>query len=376
MKKYRPSAYILSSLMVACLFSIGSVAQVMASSVGVSGGGSGKTSPSVILKESTKTVQTGYNFKVELYENSGSYFIKQVKTQINFPESDMQYIGSSGSAAFPGLSIGPSQGSIVLDSSTNGAQRGTFLVATLQFKALVATNTSINTTTATQLVDRANQHFMPKVTTLPIDISKSLATKLQERITSGNSQIALRVKDLNVVEAKMTGVVTLSKNAKDTLIAQIASEISGLNALKSKIDSGTTLSSVDAGIKTIYSDYRVYVLILPKIALIETADKELVTSAQFSQLNKLLAPLVAAAAKSNSNGAKVAQVALKNMDKEYRQARAISATIEVNVLPLQPSDYNSNPGILKGDNAQLVTANKDNNLAAKDAVAVLVALSL
>ncbi len=374
MNKYRYLTFLTSSLAVAGLIFMGSASQVMATTV--AGGSSSPVPPTLSFKLPSKTLQTTYNFNVNLYENSGSYYIKQVNALISFPSADVQYIGSSGSSAFPGLNVNPSQNSVVVNSTTSNAQRGSFLVATLKFKALTATKTQLSTSSGTFLVNRHNQHFSPRAANLALTISESQATVVQDRINSGNAQIAARIKVLSEVEAKMADVVTLSSATKASLSAQIAAEISGLNALKVKIDSDTTPASVSKDIKTIYTDYRVYVLILPKIALIETADKELVTSAQLSQLNKLLAPLVTAAVKTNAPAAKVAQLALNNMEKDYQQARATAATVEVNVLPLQPSDYNSNPSVLKTYNAQLASANKDNSLAVKEANAVLVALSL
>ena len=374
MNKHRFLTYLTSSLAVAGLVFMGGLSQVMATTV--AGGSSSPVPPALSLKTTTKTIQTAYGFTLNLYENSGSYNIRRINAVINFPSADMQYLGSSGSSAFPGLNVTPAQNSVTVISTTSNFQRGSFLVATLKFKALTATKATVSTGTGTYIVDRLYQHFTPKNVSLVLSISESQATIVQDRINSGNSQIAARIKDLTAVETKMANVVTLSSATKASLTAQIAAEISGLNALKTKMDSDTTPASVSKDIKTIYTDYRVYVLILPKIALIETADKELVTSGQLSQLNSLLSPLVAAAIKNNTNGAKVAQLALMDMEKDYKQAQATAATVEVNVLPLQPSDYNSNPSVLKTYNSQLASANKNNSLAVKEANAVLVALNL
>ena len=200
------------------------------------------------------------------------------------------------------------------------------------------------------------------------------STDPQTRITAiktkGDSEINRRLTSLSSLQSKINGATKLTANDKAYLSSEVNSEINGLTSLKTKLDGDTTLADARTDAKTIFTGYRVYALVVPKVSLIKTADDQQVVEDKLTALAQKLQTRLDAA-KSSGKNTTALQAKLNDMRTQISNAHDISSAIEAKVLVLQPSDYNSDHALLSGDSAQLKAAHSNNVAARNDAKAII-----
>lgn len=191
--------------------------------------------------------------------------------------------------------------------------------------------------------------------------------------TKGDQEISRRLTTLGSLSAKVNAGTKLSASDKAYLNSEVSTEANGLTTLKVKLDGETTLAAVRADAQGIFNDYRVYALIVPKIALVKFADTEQVTQ---GKLEALVTKLQTRLDEAKSKGKDITslQAKLNDMTAQTSAAQAISSSIEAKVLTLQPSDYNTDHAILSGDRDQLKVAHSDNLSAIADAKSIIESL--
>ena len=196
----------------------------------------------------------------------------------------------------------------------------------------------------------------------PISVDQ---THLQTIIAKGGQEITRRLTTLGSLSSKINSAAKLNANDKSYLVSEVNAEISGLTALKAKLDAETTLAAAKADAQSTYSEYRVYALVVPKVALIKMADDQQVSENRLQALAQKLQTRINSA-KDNGKDVTTLQTELGNMMAQTNNAAAISSGIEQKVLTLQPSDYDSNHAVLSGDRDQLKNAHADNQAAVAD----------
>jgi ATP-dependent protease HslVU (ClpYQ) ATPase subunit len=192
-------------------------------------------------------------------------------------------------------------------------------------------------------------------------------------IGKGDQEIDRRLASLGKLSTKINAATKLTTSDKTSLTTQVNSEVNGLTNLKIKIDADTDLATTKTDVQSIFDEYRVYALIVPKVALVKVADDQQTTEAK---LNALATKLQTALTAKKAAGKDVTslQTQLTDMTTRTTSATAISTTIEASVINLQPSDYNSNHIVLSGDAAQLKIARSDNQAAYADSKSVAAGL--
>ena len=198
-------------------------------------------------------------------------------------------------------------------------------------------------------------------------------TRIANIISKGDQEISRRLTTLGTLTSKINSATKLSASDKATLSAEVSSEVSGLTALKSKLDAETTLDGAKADAQSIYTDYRVYALIVPKVELVRVADDQQVAESKLTDLAAKLQTRITTA-KNNGKDVTALQTQLNDMTAKTQAAQAISTSIESKVINLQPSDYNSDHALLSGDRDQLKTAHQDNQAAYADAKNIVAGL--
>jgi hypothetical protein len=194
--------------------------------------------------------------------------------------------------------------------------------------------------------------------------------RLAEIKSKGDAEISRRLTQLGNLNGLITSATRITASDRTALSAQVSSETSGLTSLKTQLDGETTVAAAITDAKSIFSDYRVYALIMPKIHLIKVADDQQVNEANLTALaTKLQSRLTAA--QSKGKNVTTLQTTLADLNAKVKAAQAISSSIEASVIGLQPSDYNSNHAVLSGDAAQLKTAHSDNQAAYDDAKTIV-----
>lgn len=93
---------------------------------------------------------------------------------------------------------------------------------------------------------------------------------LQEIIKKGDTLIQNRLTSLNKVLTRLQGDKKLSASEASSLTTDVQTDISGLTALKAKIDADTDVTTARADVKSIITNYYVYAMFEPKMRLLIT----------------------------------------------------------------------------------------------------------
>lgn len=197
--------------------------------------------------------------------------------------------------------------------------------------------------------------------------------RIQNIITKGNEEIDRRLVTLNTLTAEITAATHLTAGDESTLSAEVSTSISGLMTLKTELDAATTITAAHNDAEDIYTEYRVYALVAPKVDLIKVADDQQVVQAKLTSLAGKLQTRIASEQQAGKSVATL-QGDLSDMNSQIAAASAISSNIESTVIGLQPTDYNSNHEVLSGDGTQLKTAHTDDQNALNDAKNIVTAL--
>jgi hypothetical protein len=189
----------------------------------------------------------------------------------------------------------------------------------------------------------------------------------------GDAEITRRLGQLKQLGSLITATTKLTASDRSTLSSEVTIEISGLTSLETQLNGETNLTAAIADAQSIFTEYRVYALVTPKVHLIKVADDQQVNEANLAALaTKLQSRLTTAETKEQDVA--TLTTTLADMNAKVKAAQTISSSIETGVIGLQPGDYNNNNAVLSGDGAQLQTARTDNQAAYEDAQTIIKAL--
>ena len=188
-------------------------------------------------------------------------------------------------------------------------------------------------------------------------------TNIQSR---GDSEIGTRNTTLSGLLNLISSSTKLSAADKTYLTAEVNTTIAGLAAISSTLKQETTATNAQTDVKNIFSEFRVYAFLVPKIHIISVADGQQLTEAKIAIIATKLQTRITAA-KTAGKDVTALQAKLDDLNAKVTAAQAISVAVEQAVLPLEPSDYNSDHTLLKGYHTQLKTAHTDNTAALADA---------
>ena len=164
----------------------------------------------------------------------------------------------------------------------------------------------------------------------------------------GDYEIDRRLHTLADLTKRVQNAEHLTAANRDALTQQLAAETSGLTALRAKIDADTDLATLRADLRDIVTQYRVYLLMDPKVHLVVAADRALAAADAF---DKVFAKLDG---KLGVDQAKLADAKAKVAD-----ARKQAGGVPGSVIPLQPPDYPGNRPTLVSARDNLRTARQD-----------------
>lgn len=194
--------------------------------------------------------------------------------------------------------------------------------------------------------------------------------RLQKIISRGNTEINRRLTTLKTLDSKISAATKLTTADAALLSSTVNSDTTALTALETKLDNETTVTAAIADAQSIFSDYRVYALVVPQVHLVKTADDQQVTEAKIASFGTKLSTRITAAQTAGKNVTALL-ASLSDLSSKVAAAQAISSSMEAAVIPLVPSDYNSNHSLLSGDRSQLQTAQSDIRAAVADARSIV-----
>ncbi|MEY9859838.1 hypothetical protein ABH935_005472 [Catenulispora sp. GAS73] len=115
-------------------------------------------------------------------------------------------------------------------------------------------------------------------------------TKAKTTVTDG---ITDRLTTLGKLQTALAAYKDVPDATRTTLSQVLSSDVSGLTALKTKVAGETTVAAVRADGKAMVDDYRVYVLVAPKVHLTHVLDVETTALARLVKVHDALADRLA-----------------------------------------------------------------------------------
>jgi hypothetical protein len=192
----------------------------------------------------------------------------------------------------------------------------------------------------------------------------------------GNCEIDRRFDTLTALSNAIKASKVMAPSDAAALQAEISSTRSGLTSLKAAIDSETVVLTLKADIVKIATDYRVYLLVVPQVHLVNGADGILAAQARFSDVNTKLSARIAAA-KAAGKDTTAAQADLDAMNAAVSKAVGLATPLPAALLALTPAQYNGGTAgpVLTNARAAIVSARDDLKSAVADAQACRTALN-
>lgn len=179
----------------------------------------------------------------------------------------------------------------------------------------------------------------------------SSLTTIQAVVTTSTSQITQRQTTLTKLGSTVSSFKYGSPSSQATLQKQITDSSTGLTQLLSKIKADKTLAQARTDYSSIFTGYRVYMLVAPKVDVVKVADDQQAKEASLLFVTSLLQPYVHASAQAAS-----LQPKLTAAIGQIQQAQKTSQSAEATVLPLTPNDYNKDHQIMADYFTQLKSA--------------------
>ncbi|HEV2343823.1 MAG TPA: hypothetical protein VGS97_07010 [Actinocrinis sp.] len=152
--------------------------------------------------------------------------------------------------------------------------------------------------------------------------------------TLTTSRIDGRLETLRALSMVVNNATHLSTADRSTLGSLINSDISGLTSLRSKVAAESTVAAVRADATAMVDDYRVYMLVVPKVHLTNVFDIESAAATALQKVHDKLATRVAAAP---GGGTSAEKSQLADMQAQIQAAQQADANRVATLLGIQPS---------------------------------------
>lgn len=196
-------------------------------------------------------------------------------------------------------------------------------------------------------------------------------TRVQNGIQRGDTEINNRVNSLNGLVSRINDIKRLSATTKATLTAQVTSQISALQTLKTKIEADTDLTTLKADLKSILDSYRIYALFIPKTHILVASDGILQATSKFSDIETRLQTKIQSAQTAGKDVTSLNN-ALSDMQSKIADAQTQANNAVSVVTPLQPqADTSAYASTLKGARTDLQTGIHDLQTARIDAQTII-----
>ena len=167
-----------------------------------------------------------------------------------------------------------------------------------------------------------------------------------------DTRIDLRLKTLSALKIAIGGATNLTSDDKSALSNIVSADVSGLTTLRTKTDAETTVAAVKADGRSMVVDYRVYMLVVPKVRFAIASDQE---SAVITRLQGAHDKLAAIATQLAGQGKDVSpeQAKLADLTKRLAAAKSALAGKASGLLGVAPSP---DPAAMKAAVAPVRTA--------------------
>lgn len=176
--------------------------------------------------------------------------------------------------------------------------------------------------------------------------------------TRADNETDRRISALNNLITKINSFKRLTADQKTNFASQIQTEITNLTNLKAKIDADTDVATLQADVKSIVTEYRVFAFYIPQIRLLETADRLLALTDQMSTYS---ANLQVRINQAQQNGQDVTSLntAMTELQSKLTDAKTQGTNVITTISTLTPAGYPTNKTTLQSAKNSLLTAKND-----------------
>jgi hypothetical protein len=170
--------------------------------------------------------------------------------------------------------------------------------------------------------------------------SNAVPTTLAGIKAKAATDITDRVNALNAAIAKVNGANGLGSD-QATLVSYLGTDGAPLQQLNQKIQGDPTVQEAAADFKTIFTNFRVYALVLPASRIAADADRISTTA-----IPALTSDATKARAHVNPTNQAELQLLIADLDSQIGTATNATNGLAGTVLALTPAQWNANNGLL------------------------------
>lgn len=156
----------------------------------------------------------------------------------------------------------------------------------------------------------------------------------------GDCEIDRRLATLTTLDTRVVAARLVTDDHRSALRAEYAADRTGLTALRATIDAESSVTGLRADLKRIATDYRIYLLVVPKTAEVIAADSEVAAVARLADASSRLQARIDAA-KAAGKDVTTAQADLDAMNAKAAQVTPLVQGVPAAVLPLTPAQFNA-----------------------------------
>lgn len=200
------------------------------------------------------------------------------------------------------------------------------------------------------------------ITQAQANISQNLQQRAQTEITR-------RLVFLNDLITKINGIKKLSSAEKTDLQGQIQTQIDGLNTLQAKIKADTDNTTLRADVKSIVTDYYIFLFFRVKVNLLVAADRLSTTTDNLSAIYTKLQTRINQE-QTAGNDVTALNSLLSDMNAKITDAQTQYTAVQTELTPLTTQGYPGNKSTLQDARAKIQAAVQDLKAAYKDALQI------
>lgn len=202
--------------------------------------------------------------------------------------------------------------------------------------------------------------------------------KIDKGQEKGANAVDARITLLQKLEGRISAMKRLSSDEKTSLSAEVNAQISALADLKAKIGSDTSTSTLIADLKSIRPDYRTYLLVLPRTAIIAASDRVMTIVDQMTIVGTKLETRITAA-KAAGADVSAAESAYTDYQAKVADAKVQAQAANDLVLNLKVDSGDAtvqaaNTAAIKSARTKLQAAQADLVAARKDMTTIISAV--
>lgn len=200
----------------------------------------------------------------------------------------------------------------------------------------------------------------------------------QQRQDRGEKLVDNRISILQKLEARINDMKRLTADQKSAIVADLTAQINALTSLRTQIASDASTTTLIADLKAIRPDYRTYLLVMPRTALIAAADRVMdITTQMTAEGTKLQARITDAqhaGADVSAAQSAYADYQAKVSDAKVQAQAAIDLVSKLNVDKSDATTMAANTAALKAARTKLQAARTDLKDARQDMAKIMQAV--